>query len=191
MLKILLIDLIQYWNNLPFAQQALWSAALVVSFLALIYSVLKRYEVNSNIESNKSFFDLNNSLSFLTVFCWTLVLLSSANKTLFLWQQMVIALILAIAITVLPRLLKTLFFSSKNIGKVIQAIPPNQRGEGKIYIRRKNKWNEIKAITVGQELPLGAPVRIIKFLEDGTALVEAIQNKVPPSNLNEKNPPLR
>lgn len=67
--------------------------------------------------------------------------------------------------------------AASNMGKVSQSIPPNRAGIGKVYTRSNRLPVELDAITIGRELPVGVPVRIVDMLDEHTAVVEPVENR--------------
>ena len=62
----------------------------------------------------------------------------------------------------------------ESTGRVLQSIPPNQQGTGKVFLQERRQVYELEAVTIGNELPEGVPIRIVEVREDGTVVVEPI-----------------
>jgi hypothetical protein len=62
-------------------------------------------------------------------------------------------------------------------GKVLSSIPPHRNGFGKVHLNLREAPFEIDAVTAGQEVPKGTPVRVVDILDDKIVLVEPIVGK--------------
>jgi len=51
-------------------------------------------------------------------------------------------------------------------------IPGEKRGEGKVQISIQGAIREFNALTAGEELETGAPIRVVEVINDNTLLVE-------------------
>jgi hypothetical protein len=58
-------------------------------------------------------------------------------------------------------------------GTVYLRIPAARAGAGKVHLMLQNRTVEYQAVTVGAELPTGAPVRVVAVVNSDTVEVEA------------------
>jgi hypothetical protein len=59
-------------------------------------------------------------------------------------------------------------------GKVYLKVPPRGEGLGKVTVTVQGRTHELKAMTVGPEIPTGAPVKVVATREPDTLEVVAI-----------------
>ena len=57
-------------------------------------------------------------------------------------------------------------------GNVYLKIPAEKRGEGKVQISVQGAIREFDAITLGEELETGVPIKVVEVVNDSTLLVE-------------------
>lgn len=57
-------------------------------------------------------------------------------------------------------------------GNVYLKIPGEKQGEGKVQISIQGAIREFDALTAGEELETGAPIRVVEVINDNTLLVE-------------------
>jgi len=63
-----------------------------------------------------------------------------------------------------------------NTGEVYLIIPGDKAGTGKVQMKIQGSFRELDAITIGETIPTGAPIRVIDVLENGMLLVEPADN---------------
>jgi hypothetical protein len=52
-------------------------------------------------------------------------------------------------------------------------VPAAKAGTGKVHLMLQNRTVEYQAVTVGAELPTGAPIRVVGVVNSDTVEVEA------------------
>ncbi len=57
-------------------------------------------------------------------------------------------------------------------GNVYLKIPAGKGGEGKVQISIQGAIREFDALTLGEELETGAPIKVVEVINDSTLLVE-------------------
>ena len=132
-----------------------------------------------------SLFTLRNFINFCLGFGWTAVLLHDDVKSNFL--VMVIAIIVGVALVAAVMWMFKWLSSmqqSGNIdvhtaavgceGKAYLTIPGERKGEGKIQITINNAIREYDALTEGDTIPTGTPIKVIGVINDHTLLVEEV-----------------
>lgn len=170
-----------------------WSATaifLTIAIIATLFLILLLvYSLFSDeIESEKatdrwSFIRLEarTVLSFFTAFGWTAALASyySHSFVQLLLYGALVGMVVAALIGWLGSIAQKRLNESadSHTGRVLKSIPPHRGGIGKVYLNVSRVPVELDAITIGQELPVGVPVRIVGMLDDHTAVVEPIDNQ--------------
>ena len=130
---------------------------------------------------------MRNLVNFLLGFGWTLILLEgSINST---------ALLIFIALSVGLGLVAIVMYlfkwmsdmqQSGNIdvyksavgctGTVYLTIPGERKGDGKVQITINNAVREYAALTDGETIKTGTPIKVIEVINQGTLLVEELNS---------------
>lgn len=168
-------------------QEIFLAIAIISTLLLGIFFLYRLFSDNEEVDKQalpKSQFIQLEALSvllFTTVFGWTASFAFYCNIPFQL--SLLYGAGAGLMIALLANLIK--YFakrSSKNkatsndMGKVSKSIPPNRAGIGKVYLKSNRVPLELDAITIGRELPVGAPVRIVDMLDDHTAVVEPLDD---------------
>ena len=189
-----------WWINLDWTTQVLWSIAIVASVLLCIQLILLVFDLGQEEENDparerKIRFVLESPaiLVFFAVFGWVGVMV-----TYFLGgiQPVLIAAFLAGTIgALISRWLLRVFLQGNqqalnvqramvSTGKVLRPIPPHRNGFGKVHLHLREAPYELDAITAGKELPAGSAVRVIDVIDNRVLLVEPIdESSAAPPNL--------
>lgn len=164
----------------------LWTVTIVTSVLFLIflvYSVFVEEPLPKESLRKKSKFQIEtrNVLLFFTIFSWLSTILS--YFTLPTIQILLIGAIAGLVTTFLVVSVGRYLAKKKSsnaafpsTGRVLESIPPHRNGIGKVYLHQSRKPLALDAITIGRELPVGVPVRIVDMLDENTAVVEPLDN---------------
>ncbi len=188
-------------------RQSLWSLAIVATLLLLILiaaSVVGRlYDSDSDPEhSEKESVWINARwlLSFFAIFGWVGVIFSYTNVSLNL--SLLISTIAGILAALISRRVASFLLNHprlnadmeandlrESVGQVLQPIPPHRNGFGKVHVDKRGVPFEIEAITAGQELPPGVPIRVIDVIDGRVLLVEPINEETPPGQRPPQPPP--
>ncbi len=136
-------------------------------------------------DPSMSLLTFRNFINFCLGFGWTAVLLHDDVKSNFL--VMVIAIIVGVALVAAVMWMFKWLSSmqqSGNIdvhtaavgceGKAYLTIPGERKGEGKIQITINNAIREYDALTEGDSIPTGTPIKVIGVINDHTLLVEEV-----------------
>lgn len=136
-------------------------------------------------DPSMSLLTFRNFINFCLGFGWTAVLLHDDVKSNFI--VMVIAIIVGVALVAAVMWMFKWLSSmqqSGNIdvhtaavgceGKAYLTIPGERKGEGKIQITINNAIREYDALTEGDSIPTGAPIKVIGVINDHTLLVEEV-----------------
>lgn len=65
-------------------------------------------------------------------------------------------------------------------GQVLQPIPPHRNGLGKVQLDFRQRGLAIDAVTTGQEIEPGAPVRVVDIIDNRILVVEPLPEDIPP-----------
>jgi len=173
-----------WWNTQSIAEQAFWSAALVFSLLlimqtltTLLFDQEEEDDELSGFRLRFPWLNVRMGLVFATLASWLGFLLLQFGVY---WQ--VVLLVATITGVVLAIGLEFLIAEhnaqkqiTKRTGKVSESVPPHKIGEGKVRIKGfKQEW---RAVTSGEEILPGVPVRIVEQVDEGTIEVEALPKK--------------
>jgi hypothetical protein len=178
-----------WWSALNIEQQIFWSLAIVFSILSCILVLLDLFGFDQEQEQpanqNKSIrvLDARTGLILFTSFGWFGVLFSAFNYE---WQQ---SLLFAASGALVLSFLQGLIFGFpwnkeldikrlvESTGQVQKTIPPHRNGVGKVHLDVRKKTYELDALTTGQELPEGAPVRVVDIVDERVLVVEPLELK--------------
>lgn len=175
-------------------QQIFWSIAIVASVLLAILLVMTLFEAESEAEKTESksevWFDARTILVFVTLFGWfalggSYLVLSLVPSLLF---SAFLAALFAFGFKIIAYFKQRakaenrfdLQSALESTGQVLLSIPPHRNGFGKVQLEVRQTPCEMDAITAGQELQPGAPVRVIEVIDNRVLLVEPLQNETPP-----------
>lgn len=195
MLVFLLIDTFELFSK---AEKLLWSLAIVSTFLMAILLVASYFHEDLEMKKQKkSGWGVNDSWSillFLNFFTWTSILAHSweGNLGKASLYGIPIGLLAALLPSLLPRTKKetnarpkrkeTVFPLEKALtstGEVLQYIPSNINGRGKVHLNLREAPYLLNAVSKSGELPVGQPVRVIEILDESTLVVEPLDGTPP------------
>ena len=66
-----------------------------------------------------------------------------------------------------------------NTGEVYLSIPANKNGTGKIHLKVKGSLRELDAVSDGDAIPTGVPIRVVEILNENIVLVEPAERFLP------------
>lgn len=170
-----------WWTALAWQKQAFWSLAIVTSILLLIRLLASLLDTEEE-PSAPSWLDSRFILIFFTGMGWSGLLIFYSTHSL------INSLIWSAALGILLSAAARWFYLGRSqrtpprrgdllsTGEVLQPIPPHRNGFGKVQLSSRRLPYELDAITAGQEIPRGTPVRVVEVLDEGVILVEAIDN---------------
>lgn len=171
-----------WWSSLDALKQAFWSIAIICTLLLGIFFVLRQFEIyqdRKDAPDPKRWLNAQQVFLFFSILGWSsAIFMTPAN-----WPWM-------LAITGLAGISVVWFyhqyFSRKSktrkkagdyrtsIGEVLQPIPSHRNGFGKVHLNLRTAPRELEAITAGQEIPRGTPVRVVDVIDNRVLLVEPI-----------------
>ena len=194
----------EWWNSLSVIMRVVWGLTLSASLVFIIQTVMTfigadtsgdfdapdgdlGFDSSSLGHSGMNLYTLRNLVNFLLGFGWTLILLEgSINST---------ALLIFIALSVGLGLVAIVMYlfkwmsdmqQSGNIdvyksavgctGTVYLTIPGERKGDGKVQITINNAVREHAALTDGETIKTGTPIKVIEVINQGTLLVEELNS---------------
>ncbi|MCO6484967.1 MAG: NfeD family protein [Saprospiraceae bacterium] len=184
----------EWWGTLSGTQQVFWGIAVFFSLLFLLQFLgsLMGADADSDagghadgdhaIDPGFTWLSLRSIIAFLTFFGWTGVILLEEGWSLgvvlavsFLCGMLAMSVV-AYLLHVFARQTQSgnFVFSDAlyQTGEVYLPIPPGRSGQGWVHIRVHNALRELPAVTEGNGLPTGTPIRVIGILAQGVVLVE-------------------
>ena len=134
-------------------------------------------------------YTFRNFVNFFLGFGWTSVLLNGSIKSKGL--LLVIAIIVGIVFVALVMWLFKWLYSMQQTGNinvyksavgctgtVYLPIPAERGGEGKVQITIQGAVREYNALTEGDALPTGKPIKVVEVINPGTLLVEPLDSLI-------------
>ncbi len=196
-----------WWADLSPVMRILWGITLIASLIFIIQSVMtflgadadSNFDVDvdtsmdgsdlSNIEGGSNLYTFRNFVNFFLGFGWTAILLQGSVKSTAL--LVVIAVIVGIALVAgvmyLFKWLSTMQQSGNiNVykaavgcqGKCYLSIPGERAGEGKVQITIQGAVREYNAVTDGDAIKTGTPVKVVEAIDANTLLVEELNSYI-------------
>ena len=196
-----------WWADLSPIMKILWGVTLTASLIFIIQSVMtflgadadSNFDVDvdttmdgadlSNIEGGSNLYTFRNFVNFFLGFGWTAILLEGQVKSTAL--LVVIAAFVGIglvaAVMYLFKWLSTMQQSGNiNIykaavgcqGKCYLRIPAERSGEGKVQITIQGAVREYNAVTDGDAIKTGTPIKVVEAIDANTLLVEELNSYI-------------
>jgi hypothetical protein len=195
--KVILLSTInEWWEALAAAHQVFWFIAIIFSVLFFIQFIL----LLIGLDSDSSDFDhagdsgsfghefsalsVRSIIAFFTFFGWTGVL--AMNNDLGIWVTVILSsatglmamFIVAFLMFKFSQLEQSgtlnLYNALDQQGEVYLTIPGQNNGRGKVNLMIDGRNREMDAVTDGDMLRTGAPVKVIEILDDNVLKVEAL-----------------
>jgi len=199
--------LASWWADLTPVLKLLWGVTLTASLIFLIQTVMTflgadadgDFDVDvdtsadgsdlSNIEGGSNLYTFRNFVNFFLGFGWTAILLQGQVRSTAV--LIIIAALVGIAlVTAVMYLFKWLstMQQSGNInvykaaagcqGKCYLTIPGERTGEGKVQITIQGAVREYNAVTDGDPIKTGTPIRVVETIDANTLLVEELNSYI-------------
>ncbi len=173
-----------WWNTQSIAEQAFWSAALVLSLLLIMQTLTTLlfdqeeddYDL-SDFRMRFPWLNVRMGLVFTTLTSWLgfFILQFGGSWKMVLLIASAMGLALAIGLEFIIAEHNAQKQITRRMGKVSESVPPHKIGEGKVRIKGfKQEW---RAVTSGEAILPGVPVRIVEQVDEGTIEVEALPKK--------------
>lgn len=198
--------MIEWWSSLSTAMQVLWGITLAASLVFIIQSIMTFIGADADTDfdldasgadapagfdapSGMNLYTFRNLVNFLLGFGWTAILMKDQIKSnvLLLIVAAFVGIVLVVIVMFLFKWLNSMQQSGTiNVyksaagcqGKVYLTIPAERAGTGKVQISINNAVREYDAVTDGDELPTGQPVKVVEAINDNTLLVEALNSLI-------------
>ena len=196
-----------WWADLSPVMKLLWGVTLTATLIFLIQTVMtflgadadSDFDVDvdtsmdgadlSNIEGGSNLYTFRNFVNFFLGFGWTAILLQEQVKStaLRIFIAVLVGVILVVAVMYLFKWLSTMQQSGNiNVykaaagcqGKCYLTIPAERSGEGKVQITIQGAVREYNAVTDGDTIKTGTPVKVIETIDANTLLVEELNSYI-------------
>ena len=196
-----------WWADLSPVLKLLWGVTLTASLIFLIQTVMtflgadadSDFNVDvdtsmdgadlSNIEGGSNLYTFRNFVNFFLGFGWTAILLQDSVKStaLRIFIAIIVGVALVTAVMYLFKWLSTMQQSGNiNVykaavgcqGKCYLTIPAERAGEGKVQITIQGAVREYNAVTDGDAIKTGTPIRVVETIDANTLLVEELNSYI-------------
>ena len=187
----------EWWSSLGLFMQSVWCITLFASLVFVIQTIMTfiGMDTDGGMDVDVSadtatdgysgpfqLFTFRNFINFLLGFGWSIISFEKAieNQFVLILVSAVIGVLLVMAVMAIFRFMSRMEQSGTiNManavgckGNVYLKIPGEKRGEGKVQISIQGAIREFNALTAGEELETGAPIRVVEVINDNTLLVE-------------------
>ena len=187
----------EWWSSLGLFMQSVWCITLFASLVFVIQTIMTfigmdtdggmDVDVSADTATDGDsgpfqLFNFRNFINFLLGFGWSIISFEKAieNQFVLILVSAVIGVLLVMAVMAIFRFMSRMEQSGTiNManavgckGNVYLKIPGEKRGEGKVQISIQGAIREFDALTAGEELETGAPIRVVEVINDNTLLVE-------------------
>ena len=196
-----------WWAGMDTAMKILWGITITTSLIFIIQTILTFIGADadadfsadvdvsvdgsdlSNIEGGSNLYTFRNFVNFLLGFGWTSVLLHDQIASRFLLYLLATGVGIALVLAVMW-LFKWLsgMQQSGNIdlqkcaagcsGSVYLTIPASRSGEGKVQITINGAVREYNAVTDGDAIKTGTPIKVTEVIDGNTLLVEELNSYI-------------
>ncbi|MBQ3766610.1 MAG: NfeD family protein [Bacteroidales bacterium] len=196
-----------WWADLSPIMKILWGITLTASLIFIIQSVMTflgadadtDFDVDvdtsmdgadlSNIEGGSNLYTFRNFVNFFLGFGWTAILLEGQVKStaLLIVIAALVGVGLVAAVMYLFKWLSTMQQSGNiNVykaavgcqGKCYLTIPAERAGEGKVQITIQGAVREYNAVTDGDAIKTGTPIKVVEAINANTLLVEELNSYI-------------
>ena len=197
-----------WWAELSPAMKLLWAVTLTASLIFIIQTVMTflgadadstDFDVDvdtsmdgadlSNIDGGSNLYTFRNFVNFFLGFGWAAILLQKSVKStgLLVVLAVLVGVALVVAVMYLFKWLSSMQQSGNiNVfkacvgcqGKCYLRIPAERSGEGKVQITIQGAVREYNAVTDGDEIKTGTPVRVSEVINANTLLVEELNSYI-------------
>jgi len=189
-----LLLLIGRLDQLSFSEKLFWSVAIVSTLLVVILLFMSffGFELDGENDRKRRPFlpDTRSILLFFTFFGWTALLADLYTQDI--RKVLLYSLPVGVLVAFLPVLIQRskrrgeqlrkssvdLQEALSSTGEVMQYIPPHRHGVGKVNLNLRRVPVQISAISQGNELEVGAPVRVIEVIDDNILVVEPLDGRL-------------
>ena len=193
----------EWWAGLAPIMKVLWGVTLGASLIFIVQSIMTfigadlggDFDMDADMgvdgadgmDPGMNLYTFRNFVNFILGFGWTAILLQGkvASKAFLLFIAIVVGIALVAAVMFLFKWLSSMQQSGNiNVfasavgcqGKVYLTIPAFRTGQGKVQITIDNAVREYNAVTDGDALPTGAPIKVVEVIDADTLLVEELNS---------------
>ena len=196
-----------WWAELSPVMKLLWGVTLTASLIFIIQTVMTflgadadtDFDVDvdtsmdggdlSNIDGGSNLYTFRNFVNFFLGFGWTAILLQRQVKStaLLVILAVLVGITLVVAVMYLFKWLSSMQQSGNiNVyqsavgcqGKCYLIIPAERSGEGKVQITIQGAVREYNAVTDGDTIKTGTPVKVVEVIDANTLLVEELNSYI-------------
>ena len=197
-----------WWAELSPVMKLLWAVTLTASLIFIIQTVMTflgadadstDFDVDvdtsmdggdlSNIEGGSNLYTFRNFVNFFLGFGWSAILLQSSVKStgLLIVLSVLVGIALVVAVMYLFKWLSSMQQSGNiNVyksaegcqGKCYLVIPGERAGEGKVQITIQGAVREYNAVTDGDTIKTGTPIKVVEVIDANTLLVEELNSYI-------------
>jgi membrane protein implicated in regulation of membrane protease activity len=197
-----------WWAELSPVMKLLWGVTLTATLIFIIQTVMTflgadadgtDFDVDvdtsmdgadlSNIEGGSNLYTFRNLVNFFLGFGWSAILLQSSVKStaLLIFLSVLVGVGLVVAVMYLFKWLSTMQQSGNiNVyksavgcqGKCYLVIPGERAGEGKVQITIQGAVREYNAVTDGDTIKTGTPIKVVEAIDANTLLVEELNSYI-------------
>ena len=197
-----------WWAELSPVMKLLWGVTLTATLIFIIQTVMTflgadadgtDFDVDvdtsmdgadlSNIEGGSNLYTFRNLVNFFLGFGWSAILLQSSVKStaLLVFLSVLVGVGLVVAVMYLFKWLSTMQQSGNiNVyksavgcqGKCYLVIPGERAGEGKVQITIQGAVREYNAVTDGDTIKTGTPIKVVEAINANTLLVEELNSYI-------------
>ena len=197
-----------WWAELSPAMKLLWAVTLTASLIFIIQTVMTflgadtdstDFDVDvdtsmdgadlSNIEGGSNLYTFRNFVNFFLGFGWAAILLRPSVKStgLLVVLAVLVGIALVVAVMYLFKWLSSMQQSGNiNVyksaegcqGKCYLVIPGERAGEGKVQITIQGAVREYNAVTDGDTIKTGTPIKVVEVIDANTLLVEELNSYI-------------
>ena len=197
-----------WWAELSPVMKLLWAVTLTASLIFIIQTVMTflgadadstDFDVDvdtsmdgadlSNIEGGSNLYTFRNFVNFFLGFGWAAILLRPSVKStgLLVVLAVLVGIALVVAVMYLFKWLSSMQQSGNiNVyksaegcqGKCYLVIPGERAGEGKVQITIQGAVREYNAVTDGDTIKTGTPIKVVEVIDANTLLVEELNSYI-------------
>lgn len=195
-----------WWAGLSLAMKVLWGITLTASLIFVIQTIATFIGadtdtdfdipdgdldtgITESMDPGMNLLTFRNFVNFFLGFGWSAILLKDSiqSKGVLLLVAILIGVALVAMVMYLFKLLNGMQQSGNiNIyrsaagcqGTVYLTIPGERKGEGKVQISINGAIREYNALTDGDEIKTGTPIKVLEAVNDSTLLVEELTSLI-------------
>lgn len=196
-----------WWADLSPVMKILWGVTLTASLIFIIQTIMtflgadadSDFDMDvdtsmdgsdlSNIDGGSNLYTFRNFVNFFLGFGWTAIILQPQVKSTFvlIFIAILVGIALVAAVMYLFKWLSTMQQSGNiNVyksavgcqGKCYLTIPRERTGEGKVQITIQGAVREYNAVTDGDSIKTGTPVKVVEVVNANTLLVEELNSYI-------------